>query len=249
MRLPGSARPPASDSAPTPNGSAPVAAGGGDFPYGKEFDAGRCNTEDADGEARSVAEGGKFARCRSAVGAYDMSGNVAEWTSDQTVRGGDYTSADEDAACSAGGKALGRQRAPEHRVPLLRGPPVSMEERAPAHRRPRSGRAGAAQDLARAPRVFGPRDPARGGRLAGTRDPETAHRHDRRAPRFRRSPRGTRPHQRDDPGRRLRSGLRALSRQGPPRRSFGGFSAGQTISSCGRSNSSSSSCGSRSCGG
>jgi serine/threonine protein kinase len=78
--------------------------GGGDFPYGKEFDAGRCNTEDADGEARSVAEGGKFARCRSAVGAYDMSGNVAEWTSDQTVRGGDYTSADEDAACSAGGK-------------------------------------------------------------------------------------------------------------------------------------------------
>ncbi|MCK6570019.1 formylglycine-generating enzyme family protein [Myxococcota bacterium] len=78
--------------------------GGGDFPYGKEFDAARCNTEDADGEARSVAEGGKFARCRSAVGAFDMSGNVAEWTADQTVRGGDYTSADDDAACSAGGK-------------------------------------------------------------------------------------------------------------------------------------------------
>jgi formylglycine-generating enzyme required for sulfatase activity len=77
---------------------------GGAFPYGKQFDAGRCNTEDADGEARSLSATGRFPRCRSAVGAYDMSGNAAEWTADQTVRGGDYTSADEDAACSAGGK-------------------------------------------------------------------------------------------------------------------------------------------------
>ncbi len=78
--------------------------GGGDFPYGKTFDAARCNTEDAEGEARSITESGKFSKCRSAIGALDMSGNVAEWTADQTVRGGDYTSADEDAACSAGGK-------------------------------------------------------------------------------------------------------------------------------------------------
>ncbi len=78
--------------------------GAGDFPYGKAFDGTKCNTEDADGEARSVTESGKFSKCRSAVGAYDMSGNVAEWTSDQTVRGGDYTSGDDDAACSAGGK-------------------------------------------------------------------------------------------------------------------------------------------------
>jgi hypothetical protein len=78
--------------------------GGGDFPYGKTFDATRCNTEDAEGEARSITESGKFGKCRSAIGALDMSGNVAEWTADQTVRGGDYTSADEDAACSAGGK-------------------------------------------------------------------------------------------------------------------------------------------------
>ena len=77
---------------------------GGGFPYGKSFDAGRCNTEDADGEARSLSEAGRFPRCRSAFGAYDMSGNAAEWTSDQTVRGGDYTSADDDAACGAGGK-------------------------------------------------------------------------------------------------------------------------------------------------
>ena len=78
--------------------------GGGDFPYGKTFDAARCNTEDADGEARSLAAAGKFSKCRSASGAVDMSGNVAEWTGEQTVRGGDFTSADEDAQCSAGGR-------------------------------------------------------------------------------------------------------------------------------------------------
>ncbi len=78
--------------------------GGADFPYGGEFDAGRCNTEDESGSERSIEAGGKFSRCRSAVGAYDMSGNVAEWTADQTVRGGDAASADEDAACSAGGR-------------------------------------------------------------------------------------------------------------------------------------------------
>ena len=71
---------------------------GGAFPYGKQFDAGRCNTEDADGEARSLSATGRFPRCRSAVGAYDMSGNAAEWTADQTVRGGGYTSAEDHAA-------------------------------------------------------------------------------------------------------------------------------------------------------
>jgi formylglycine-generating enzyme required for sulfatase activity len=78
--------------------------GGAAFPYGGEFDAGRCNTEDEAGDERSVESSGKFSKCRSAVGAYDMSGNVSEWTADQTVRGGDAASADEDAACSAGGR-------------------------------------------------------------------------------------------------------------------------------------------------
>ncbi|MCB9543956.1 MAG: SUMF1/EgtB/PvdO family nonheme iron enzyme [Myxococcales bacterium] len=81
-----------------------VGKGGAGFPYGARFDAGRCNTEDAEGEERAVAAAGSFKRCVSAVGAYDMSGNVAEWTADQTVRGGDFASADDDAACSAGGK-------------------------------------------------------------------------------------------------------------------------------------------------
>lgn len=77
---------------------------GGSFPYGRRFDARRCNTEDADGEERSLAASGKFKRCKSGWGAYDMSGNLAEWTADQIVRGGDFTSADEDAACGAGGR-------------------------------------------------------------------------------------------------------------------------------------------------
>lgn len=77
---------------------------GAAYPYGGAFDAGRCNTEDADGEERAVSASGSFKRCRSASGAYDMSGNVAEWTADQTVRGGDFASADDDASCGAGGK-------------------------------------------------------------------------------------------------------------------------------------------------
>ena len=81
-----------------------VGRGGAGFPYGKEFDALICNTEDENGDERSVATAGSFEKCRSALGAYDMSGNVAEWTRDQTVRGGDFASADDDAACRAGGR-------------------------------------------------------------------------------------------------------------------------------------------------
>ena len=77
---------------------------GAPFPYGPTFDAARCNTEDAEGEERALAASGTFKRCASPAGAYDMSGNVAEWTADQTVRGGDFASADDDATCAAGGK-------------------------------------------------------------------------------------------------------------------------------------------------
>lgn len=77
---------------------------GGAWPYGGAFDPAKCNTEDAEGEERAVAASGSFKRCKSLRGVYDMSGNVAEWTADQTVRGGDFASADEDASCGAGGK-------------------------------------------------------------------------------------------------------------------------------------------------
>jgi serine/threonine protein kinase len=81
--------------------SACTGSGGAVYPYGRSFNANKCVTEDDDGEERSVTTGGKFRRCRSASGAYDMVGNVGEWTVDGRVRGGDVASSDEDASCSA----------------------------------------------------------------------------------------------------------------------------------------------------
>ena len=71
------------------------------YPYGSRFDANKCATEDNEGEERSVSSAGRFKRCRSASGAYDMAGNVGEWTADGRVRGGDVAASDEDASCKA----------------------------------------------------------------------------------------------------------------------------------------------------
>jgi serine/threonine protein kinase len=46
------------------------------FPYGSAFEPGRCNLRTG-----TIAPAGEFKECRSAAGAYDMSGNVAEWVS------------------------------------------------------------------------------------------------------------------------------------------------------------------------
>ena len=56
--------------------------GGASYPYGQAYDAARCNTKG------TLAASGAFASCRSAVGAYDMSGNVAEWVSTGGQKGG-----------------------------------------------------------------------------------------------------------------------------------------------------------------
>jgi serine/threonine protein kinase len=48
--------------------------GGASYPYGSAFDAVRCNTRSG-----QVAAAGDYKECRAASGAYDMSGNVAEW--------------------------------------------------------------------------------------------------------------------------------------------------------------------------
>ena len=74
------------------------AACGSGYPYGASFNPERCNTADADGFPRQVTETGSFPECRSHVGAYDMSGNVHEWTEEQRVVGGAY---DSDAATSS----------------------------------------------------------------------------------------------------------------------------------------------------
>lgn len=75
--------------------------GGAKWPYGSTFDSDTCNTEDDVGDARSLSPSGRFARCRSGYGVADLSGNVAEWTSDRIIKGGSFASSDYAVRCSA----------------------------------------------------------------------------------------------------------------------------------------------------
>lgn len=54
------------------------------WPYGSSFRANKCNA----GRKGAIALAGSYPECVSAAGAYDMSGNVAEWTQGGSVRGG-----------------------------------------------------------------------------------------------------------------------------------------------------------------
>jgi serine/threonine protein kinase/formylglycine-generating enzyme required for sulfatase activity len=92
----------------------------GRYPYGNQFDANACNTEDETGEDRSVAYSGKFSRCRSGFGISDLSGNVAEWTAspyasnaDMTQKGGSFGRPDYAARCSARKNGSPNSRSPE----------------------------------------------------------------------------------------------------------------------------------------
>lgn len=79
------------------------------YPYGNKFSAARCNTRNSSGANRSVTGSGRFRGCRSRYGIYDMSGNVAEWTSSRyrgssssrTVRGGAANRPDWDVRCAS----------------------------------------------------------------------------------------------------------------------------------------------------
>ena len=77
---------------------------GAKYPYGKKFNPKRCVTEDEEGEERRLTKSGSMKRCKSASGAYDMSGNAAEWTEGQRVYGGYYASDEDDSSCQAGGR-------------------------------------------------------------------------------------------------------------------------------------------------
>jgi eukaryotic-like serine/threonine-protein kinase len=72
--------------------------GNASYPYGQAFDATRCNTKGTGGEA---ARGGTFTGCKSAAGAYDMSGNVAEWVSSGAQKGGNAKEGAKESRCSA----------------------------------------------------------------------------------------------------------------------------------------------------
>ncbi|HEX8952357.1 MAG TPA: SUMF1/EgtB/PvdO family nonheme iron enzyme, partial [Polyangia bacterium] len=72
--------------------------GGASYPYGQAFDAARCNTKGAGAE---LSPTGAFASCKSAVGAYDMSGNVAEWVASGAQKGGNAREGAKESRCSA----------------------------------------------------------------------------------------------------------------------------------------------------
>jgi formylglycine-generating enzyme required for sulfatase activity len=79
------------------------------FPYGNDFDASRCNADDGSGQARTLAESGRFQECRSAYKVADLSGNVAEWTAstfaggseNKTQKGGAFDKTRYAVRCSA----------------------------------------------------------------------------------------------------------------------------------------------------
>jgi formylglycine-generating enzyme required for sulfatase activity len=74
---------------------------GAKWPYGGAFDANACNTENEEGDPRTLAAAGKFAKCHSGFGVADLSGNVSEWTAEKIIKGGSYASSDYAVRCSA----------------------------------------------------------------------------------------------------------------------------------------------------
>lgn len=70
--------------------------GDSSWPYASTFLRDRCNVGGTD---QDIAAAGSFPACRSAVGAFDMSGNVAEWVAGGAVRGGSASDGG-DGRCS-----------------------------------------------------------------------------------------------------------------------------------------------------
>jgi hypothetical protein len=78
-----------------------VGPGGASYPYGDTFTASKCNTAQRDNsDPKQPVPAGSLADCVSPVGAYDMSGNVAEWTTSGAIFGGSSQQAWKDVRCS-----------------------------------------------------------------------------------------------------------------------------------------------------
>ncbi|HUH02057.1 MAG TPA: SUMF1/EgtB/PvdO family nonheme iron enzyme, partial [Kofleriaceae bacterium] len=76
------------------------------WPYASTFLRDRCNVG---GTRQDIAAAGSFPACRSAVGAFDMSGNVAEWVAGGAIRGGSASDGG-DGRCSRDRRAPGGDR-------------------------------------------------------------------------------------------------------------------------------------------
>ena len=68
------------------------------YPYGNEWDAGKCNTMSSSGKPGKSVKRGKSESAKPA-GPYDMSGNVSEWTSDKSANGGNAVQDGDTASC------------------------------------------------------------------------------------------------------------------------------------------------------
>lgn len=73
---------------------------GSRYPGSSKWNPDRCNTQDEDEVERELTSVGKFKRCRSRSGAYDMTGNAHEWVAEKLIAGGGFDSGPSVAKCS-----------------------------------------------------------------------------------------------------------------------------------------------------
>jgi formylglycine-generating enzyme required for sulfatase activity len=77
------------------------------YPYGEDWDPNQCSTETAAGDGRPMAAAGRFPKCASGHGVFDMSGNAAEWVQTRgqaVVKGGSSSKSDWAVRCAARAK-------------------------------------------------------------------------------------------------------------------------------------------------
>lgn len=90
------------------------------YPYGNRYEPAICNTRDKFNKNRKVTASGGFPLCVNSYGLYDMSGNVAEWTSSPyfkgssrfTIRGGAANRPDWAVRCASRSSAAAKQTKP-----------------------------------------------------------------------------------------------------------------------------------------
>ena len=90
------------------------------FPYGQQFEKGRCLSQAP--KVREPGAAGALKRCVSAAGVFDLSGNVAEWTSSalregapqRVIRGGSFAQSDTKLSCDARDYSLPGQGGAPH---------------------------------------------------------------------------------------------------------------------------------------